>query len=93
MSEIKMLPLPKPKGDVAGGGLDWTDEEMQDYSRANMAPLIIEIEALRAEVELARKARRLQRDHFGDGMSLHLSMMDWASEYDTLAGKQQGGAK
>lgn len=32
-----LLPLPLPKGDVAEGGLDWTDEEMQAYARANLA--------------------------------------------------------
>lgn len=42
-----------------------------------------------AMVELARKARRLQRDHFGDGTSLHLAMMDWAREYDALAAQHQ----
>ena len=31
-----LLPLPQPKGDVGAGGLDWTDEEMQDYARANV---------------------------------------------------------
>lgn len=57
-----------------------------------------EIETLRARIAeleamagLARKARRLLRDYFCDGTSLHLAMIGWACEYDALAGQQQGG--
>lgn len=48
MTDPKLLPLPLPKGDVAGGGLDWTDEEMQDYARDNVAH---HTEALRGQRE------------------------------------------
>lgn len=44
-----------------------------------------------AMVELARKARELQKRYYGNGIGLHLSMISWAQEYDALAA-QPGGA-
>jgi hypothetical protein len=34
---------------------------------------------------LCREARELQRQFYGDGMGLHLAMMDWAERYDAAA--------
>jgi hypothetical protein len=65
-AETDLLPLPMPKGDVADGGIDWTDDEMQAYARANVAhataPLQAEIEALRAEVDRLQEIVRPKRE-------------------------------
>ena len=49
MAEIKLLPLPE-----WGGAQIIPDNLIRDYARANMEPLIAEIEALRAELAEAR---------------------------------------
>lgn len=61
MTDPKLLPLPEgvdvifsPDGN--GAALDvFTAEQVQDYARANMEPMIDEIEALRAEVAAWRE--------------------------------------
>jgi hypothetical protein len=58
MNNVQLLPLPMPKGDVAEGGIDWTDDEMQAYARACVSSAT---EALRAEV--AKQSAYAKRTH------------------------------
>ena len=51
MTNVKLLPLPYGEASSFGDYEVHDNEAMIDYARANMEPLIAEIEALRAEVD------------------------------------------
>ena len=50
-AETDLLPLPEPNGSYTN---PYDGDDLENYARANMAPLKAEIEALRAEVERLR---------------------------------------
>ncbi len=51
MADVEVLPLPYGEASSFGDYEVHDNEAMIDYARANMEPLIAEIEALRAEVD------------------------------------------
>lgn len=59
MTDIKLLPLPEADDSVEDRAQwpfvtysdVWLQESVQDYARANMEPLLAEIETLRMEIE------------------------------------------
>lgn len=63
MTDIELLPLPEARACTAGTRRDcWVADEMEAYTRANMAPLIAEIERLRADVEAWKSAHGAEND-------------------------------